>query len=156
MHTYIHRYGRILWLLDQIGRVGRFCEKNLTPTLNSPKIAVSVIAFRIDLTPDVKIVFFVVRWMFASRNGIKIKFDGVVHSKSCTLTVYRLSCWLLHQYWNHIVCPLMTQSQIMTVSSKIFFFILMPLLFYTFFHKVEKFMRKHKIFVKVKQYNKLT
>ena len=42
----------------------------------------SVIAFRIALTLDVKIVWFV------SINGIEMQFFGVVGFKSSTLTVY--------------------------------------------------------------------
>jgi hypothetical protein len=33
----------------------------------------------------------VVRWLFVSRNGIKVQFLGVVGFKSSTLTVYCLS-----------------------------------------------------------------
>ena len=44
-----------------------------------------------------KLYGLVVRWLFVSRNGIKMQFLGVVGFKSSTLTVYFLSSWLVHQ-----------------------------------------------------------
>ena len=37
------------------------------------------------------------RWLFVSRNGLKMQFLGVVGFKSSTLTVYCLSSWIVHQ-----------------------------------------------------------
>ena len=39
----------------------------------------------------------IVRWLFVSRNGIKMHFLGVVGFKSSTLTVYYVSSWFIHQ-----------------------------------------------------------
>ena len=44
-----------------------------------------------------KLYGLVVRWLFVSRNGIKMQFLGVVGFKSSTLTVYCLSSWFVHQ-----------------------------------------------------------
>ena len=52
---------------------------------------VSVIAFRIAVTLDVKMYGLVVRGLFVSTNGIKMQFLVVVGFKSSTLTVYCLS-----------------------------------------------------------------
>ena len=44
-----------------------------------------------------KLYGLVVRWLFVSRNGIKVQFLGVVGFKSSTLTVYCLSSWFVRQ-----------------------------------------------------------
>ena len=44
-----------------------------------------------------KLYVLVVRWLFVSRNGIKVQFLGVVGFKSSTLTVYCLSSWFVQQ-----------------------------------------------------------
>ena len=50
----------------------------------------SIIAFEIALTLDVKIVGFGRQVAVCARNGIKMQFLGVVGFKSLTLTVYCL------------------------------------------------------------------
>ena len=44
-----------------------------------------------------KLYGLIVRWLFVSRNGIKMQFLSVVGFKSSTLTVYCLSSWFVHQ-----------------------------------------------------------
>ena len=44
-----------------------------------------------------KLYGFVVRWLFVSRNGIKMHFLSVVGFKTSTLTVYYLSSWFIHK-----------------------------------------------------------
>ena len=44
-----------------------------------------------------KLYGLVVRWLFVSRNGIKIQFLVVIGFKSSTLTVYCLSSWFIHK-----------------------------------------------------------
>ena len=115
-------------------------------------------------------VFFV-RWLFVSRNGIKMQILSVVGFKSSTLTVYCLSSWFIHKqpktysnlcvlYWlSHlswfqgpsIFHPLFgLKSQIMTLSQK---FLKCDFLghfsFTQLFHDVERLRRKHKIIVEV-------
>ena len=115
----------------------------------------------------------VVRWLFVSRNGIKMQFLGVVRFKSTTLTVYCLSSWFVHQqrktYSN--LCVLCWLSHLSwfqgpkyilpsfwlwvtnhDVTSKILKkLFLKSLPFYKLFHDVEKLGRKPKIFLKVIQ-----
>ena len=118
-----------------------------------------------------KVYGLVDRWLFVSRNGMKMQFLGIVGFKSSTLTVYCLGswfvhqqrktysnlcvfCWLSHLSWfqgPRIVHPLFgLESKIMTLSQK---FQKCDFLghcsFTQFFHDVEKWRRKPKIFVKV-------
>ena len=115
----------------------------------------------------------VVRWLFVSRNGIKMQFFGVVGFKGPTLNVYCLSSWFIHKQSKHIqICvsfvdsviyhdfrdlssfhPLFgLESQIMTLSQKFQKSVFLGHCSITqLFYNVEKLRRKHKIFVKVIQ-----
>ena len=118
-----------------------------------------------------KLYGLVVRWLFVSRNGIKVQFLGVVGFKSSTLTVYCLSswfvcqqrktysnlcvlCWLSHLSWfwgpkyiSPFFWPRVTNHDVKSKILKKWF--PRSLLFFTAFYDVEKLRRKPKIFVKV-------
>ena len=110
-----------------------------------------------------------VRWLFFSRNGIKMQFLGAVGFRSSALTVYCLSSWFVYQKQKYffLICvsfvesviyhdfkdlstfyPLLClKSQIMMLSQKC----LGHCTFSQLFHDVEKLRRKPKKIVKVMQ-----
>ena len=122
-----------------------------------------------------KLYGLVVRWLFVSRNGIKVQILGVVGFKSSTLTVYCLSswflrqqrktysnlcvlCWLSHLSWfwgpkyiSPFFWPRVTNNDIKSKISKKWF--LRSLLFYTTFSwcwKVEEKTKNiHKVDTKI-------
>ena len=95
-----------------------------------------------------KLYGLVVRWLFVSRNGIKVQFLGVVGFKSSTLTVYCLSSWFVCQqrktYSN--LCVLCWLSHLSWFWGPKF---ISPFFWPWVTNHVEKLRRKPKIFVKV-------
>ena len=138
-----------------------------------PKKYVSIIAFRITLTLDLKIVWFGRQVTFCVLKRHKNAILGVVGFKSWTLTVYCLSSWFVHQqrktYSN--LCVLwwpshtswfpepkyippsfwlwVTYHEVKSKMSKSDF--LGHCSFTQLFHDVKKLMRKPKILMKVIQ-----
>ena len=116
----------------------------------------------------------VVRWLFVSRNGIKMQFLGVVGFKSSTLTVYCLRSWFVYQkrktcsmYMSFVDSVIYHDFQDLSIFHPLFGFkpqimtlsqkcqkkndFLGHCCFTQLFHEVEKLRRKPKIFVKVMQ-----
>ena len=110
----------------------------------------------------------VVRWLFVSRNGMKMQFLGVVVFKSLTLTVYCFSSWFIHQqrktYENLcVLCWLIHLSWFRGPKYIPPFFLALSQKFQKsdflghrsftqLFHDVEKLSIKPKIFVKLLQW----
>ena len=134
----------------------------------------SIKAFRIALTLDVKIVWFGWQVAVCVQKRHKMQFLVVVGFKSSTLTVYCLSSWFVHQqrktysnlcvlcwlsHWTWfqgpkdippLFWPWVTNHDFKSKISKKWF--QRSLFFFTqIFHDGEKLRRKPKIFVKVIQ-----
>ena len=89
---------RVLSLVEKTPTINK---KFLPPPKVGPKITVSIIAFRIAWTLDVKIVWFCCQVAVCVKKWHKMQFLCVVGFKSSTLTVNWLSSWFIHQQRKH-------------------------------------------------------